>query len=189
VNRRALRASARDVMLAALAALTVIAALLTPASAAWAHRAAWAGSAATTGAPAGTPAPGGTARNVLLLNGDRALLNPAGAAGPGVILPSAHGPLGAVTSWSVGGTSYDIPYTALPYLGRGLDMGLFDTSLLRAHEQGGRLPVRISYHGNVSRMPGITVTGSGSGTATGYLTASSARAFGAALASRNSPGH
>jgi hypothetical protein len=177
------RASA---MAGALAAVAAAAALAGPAGPASASPAAWAGPAASTGAWAGPASAPGQA---VLLNGDRVLLNPVGAPGPGVILPPAHGPLGAVMSWSVGDTSYDVPYAALPYLGRGLGIGLFDTSLLRAREHGGRLPVRISYHGRVPAVPGITVTRSGGGTAAGYLTASSAQTFDAALARQYAADH
>jgi hypothetical protein len=74
-----------------------------------------------------------------------------------------------------------IPVTALPYVGRGLNPSLFELAALEHAERGGVLPVRLSYHGTVPAVPGVTVTRSGQGTAAGYLTAASARAFGAAL--------
>src|SRR5262249_15512434 len=45
-----------------------------------------------------------------------------------------------------------------------------------------RLPVTLHYQGKPRTVPGITVTHRGAGTAEGYLTASSAPAFGTALA-------
>src|SRR5260370_37006 len=46
----------------------------------------------------------------------------------------------------------------------------------------GRLPVRVSFAGRRPALPGVTITRAGRGTAEGYLTSSSAPAFGAALA-------
>jgi hypothetical protein len=54
-------------------------------------------------------------------------------------------------------------------------------SALLAHKRDGRLPVRVSYQGRVPVLPGVTVTRSGGGTAFGYITQASGRAFGAAL--------
>jgi hypothetical protein len=80
-----------------------------------------------------------------------------------------------------GGVTEVIPADALPYLGRGLDPSLFDIPLLLRAEAGGRLPVRVTFSGRRPALPGMTVTGSGPGTARGYLTRSAARAFGMAL--------
>jgi hypothetical protein len=146
------------------------------------------GRPALAGEPAGARAaaaaqPGGVARQLLLITGDRMLVNPAGGpSGPGVI-----GPVGRTArprplmELSMDGHRYDIPGVALPYLGHGLDPGLFEPSLLLAHERDGRLPVRVSYTGHVPVLPGVTITRSGGGTAFGYLTDASARVFGAAL--------
>jgi hypothetical protein len=70
---------------------------------------------------------------------------------------------------------------------RGLDPSLFDAAVLAAKESGGRIPVQVRYHGTaVPHLPGVTVTAAGRAAATrtalGYLTATSARAFGMALA-------
>jgi hypothetical protein len=81
----------------------------------------------------------------------------------------------------VGGHHYVVPAAGVPYLGHGLDWSLFDVSALAAHETAGRLPVRISYGTRLHALPGVTVTGSSGGVASGYLTAASARVFGAAL--------
>jgi hypothetical protein len=86
-----------------------------------------------------------------------------------------------VLSLCLGGQVYEIPATAAPYLGRGLDPDLFRLSSLFGREPGGRLPVRISYRGTLAALPGVRITSYGGGRAVGYLTAVSARAFGAAL--------
>ena len=78
--------------------------------------------------------------------------------------------------------TYVIPASARPYLGRFLDPALFDVTTLaapraRGSRSGSPLPARRS-----RAVPGVTVTSSSAGTASGYLTAGSARRFGAALA-------
>jgi len=75
-----------------------------------------------------------------------------------------------------------IPADALPYLGRGLNPDLFSLAALRRAESGKRLPVRMTFSGRRPALPGVIVTRSGAGAASGYLTATSARRFGAALA-------
>ena len=82
---------------------------------------------------------------------------------------------------SLGGHHYVIPSAAVPYLDHGLNWTLFDVSALATAEKAGRLPVRISYGARLRALPGVTITRSGGGLASGYLTASSARVFGAAL--------
>ena len=82
---------------------------------------------------------------------------------------------------SLAGKSYAIPAAAVPYLGRGLNPSLFEMSLLARRESAGRLPVEVGYSGRVPRLPGIAITRSGGGIADGYVTAASARVFGAAL--------
>jgi hypothetical protein len=77
--------------------------------------------------------------------------------------------------------TYVIPASARPYLGRFLDPALFDVTTLSA--AGARIPVRLTFTGTaVPAVPGVTVTSSTAGAATGYLTAASSRRFGAALA-------
>ncbi len=126
---------------------------------------------------------------VILPNGDRVASRqgPDGAAS--VLLPPA-GPLsastalstGAVTSLRFGGSRYDIPADALPYLGRGLSPSLFDLAALRRAETGGRLPVLLRFAGHRPALPGVVITRSAAGSAAGYLTAAAALRFGAALA-------
>lgn len=87
----------------------------------------------------------------------------------------------SVMALRLGGEAYDIPAAALPFVGHGLDLRLFAVRRLAAAERGGRLPVVVSYRGQVPALPGVRLTHAGGGTAAGYLTAGSARAFGAAL--------
>jgi len=118
---------------------------------------------------------------VVLLNGDRAVTMP-GLGGRPVttMLPARHG--GIVFNLRAGRENLFIPATALPYLGRGLSPSLFDLASLRRAESGGRLPIVVSYAGlRRPDLPGLTVTGSADGHASGYLTASSAPVFYAAL--------
>jgi hypothetical protein len=120
---------------------------------------------------------------VLLITGDRVLAVPA-ANGPvsgGVIPGNAGGLDGLMLSLRLGGQAYVIPAAAVPFLGRGLDPGLFRLGALVSREAGGRLPVRIGYRGALPALPGVTITRNGRGGAQGYLTAASAGVFGAAL--------
>ena len=147
------------------------------------------GPAAAGPVPAAPPATlmGAAARGqrVILITGDRLL---AGGTGPGtgvtgraaldggMVIPASHGG-GALLSLRAGGHTYAVPAVAVPYLGRGLAPGLFDVAALMRAEAGGRLPIRVSYHGHRPVLPGVRFTGP----ASGYLTAASAKAFGAAL--------
>ncbi len=98
------------------------------------------------------------------------------------VAPASATGLGAATMrLSLGGHHYVIPSAAVPYLDHGLGWTLFDVSALAAAEKAGRLPVRITYGARLRALPGVTITRSGGGLASGYLTASSARVFGAAL--------
>lgn len=128
-----------------------------------------------------------TTARLLLLNGDQAMVSlsrggPAAAAvrqGPGTSLARS------LLKARLGGHSFLIPMAALPYLGHGLDVSLFDVATLQraeAGQAGGRLPVTLRFRGRLHTVPGVTVTHTGAGVAQGYLTASSAPAFGAALA-------
>lgn len=79
--------------------------------------------------------------------------------------------------------TYVIPASARPYLGRFLDPTLFDVAAPSGAGTRARIPVRLTFTGTaVPAVPGVTVTSSAAGTAVGYLTAASARRFGAALA-------
>jgi hypothetical protein len=137
-----------------------------------------------TAAAAAPAPPGGSSVGALtLITGQRVLAGPAaGTPGPAVSVLSLSGDRQATMMLRLGGKSFVVPLTALPYLGRGLDMSLFNVSALRQAERGGRLPVSLHYRGELRTPPGITVTRARQGTAAGYLTPSSAARFGAALA-------
>jgi hypothetical protein len=123
-------------------------------------------------------------RSVFLINGEQVGVPAQGPAGQ-VVGTDSGGSLQVLT---LGGHSYVLPDDAVPYLGHGLDPSLFEVSALARAESGGRLPVRVSYTGQTPDLPGVTITSSGSGpatghhTATGYLTAAGAAKLGAALA-------
>ena len=142
----------------------------------------WAGvaGAATARGVQGASSRAGAA--VLLVNGDRVMRSGGSGRGNVAVVPaSAQGLARATMSLSRGGHHYVIPSAAVPYLDRGLDWTLFDVPALATAEKAGRLPVRISYGTRLRALPGVTITRSGGGLASGYLTASSARVFGAAL--------
>lgn len=96
---------------------------------------------------------------------------------------SAHGP-GDLSTVAVhlGGHVYQLPQAALPYVGRPLDLSLFDATRAARRDKA-TLPVTIRHRGPVSGLAGVTITRDAGGKATGYLTASGARRFGQALAS------
>jgi hypothetical protein len=135
-------------------------------------------------------APGGL-RPVLLVNGDRLLAGPTPRGGFSHVLTGAPAPGagGALTTLTLGGKTYVIPADAFPYLGRGLSPSLFDLGSLRQESAGSRLPVQLSYAGRVPSLPGVTITSAAGRTARGYLTAASARVFGAALARQFAADH
>jgi hypothetical protein len=145
--------------------------------------------------PAATPGAALAASTALgapltLVNGDRVLASSA-PAGPriAVVWPAAGtGPTTSVAELRADGQGFVIPVTALPYLGHGLDLSLFDVGALQQAEQGGRLPVTLRYHGRLRAVPGIIVTQVGPGAAQGYLTPASAAQFGAALAQQTAAG-
>ena len=147
------------------------------------------GSTLTLRAPAAATGAGGAPRSILMINGDKLL--PPAAGGPRTmgILPGAAGPARALVGLDLGGTVLAIPRVALPFLGRGLAPGLFETGALARAETGGRLPVTVTYQGKAPVLPGVTITGAGGGTARGYLTATGATAFGAALARQFAADH
>jgi hypothetical protein len=121
-------------------------------------------------------------KTILLLNGDRVVVD-----GASCDFELAGGGFSAaVTELRLAGRDYAIPDVALPFLGHGLDLSLFDVAAL----PGGRtLPLRISYSGATPRLPGVTITRAAGGVATGYLTAAGAVTFGAALARQYAADH
>jgi len=143
--------------------------------------------------PAGLPAPLSRAsapQSLLLINGDLlSVRSEAGASGTSVATLTAepdHDPLWTLRT---GSGTYEFPVDAIPYLGHGLDASLFNVTLLRRLESGGRLPVRLSYAGQAPAVPGITITTAGHGVASGYLTSAGAAAFGRALERQFAAGH
>lgn len=135
-----------------------------------------------------SPSPAGIGTDhVMLITGERVLV---GIAADGTrtsrILPAAgDGGARQFTTADVGGDRYVIPADAEPYLGRYLDPQLFDVTALAAAGVADRMPLRISFEaGSRPRLPGVTITSTGAGVATGYVTLASAPTFGAALAAQ-----
>jgi hypothetical protein len=124
---------------------------------------------------------------LLLINGDRFTLRTTRAGGTAAAFAAHDGD--PIWTLRLGHATYYIPAQAIPYLGRGLDPSLFDLQSLQRLESGGRLPVTVSYAGATPAIPGITITRARGGTAAGYLTAASAKLFGAALARQFAAGH
>ncbi|HEV2373798.1 MAG TPA: hypothetical protein VGS19_16705 [Streptosporangiaceae bacterium] len=153
---------------AAAAAATCFTGFAVPAASAATH---------APGQSAASPAQAAGARSLLLITGDRLLMRP-GSSHPAVVAPATGG--GMIISWFCQQQAM-VPVDALPYLGRGLDLSLFEPSALAHAEAGGRLPVRVAYQGNLPSLPGVTLTSHANGLASGYLTAASAARFGAAL--------
>ena len=130
---------------------------------------------------AATAARPAAARPLVLINGDRLLIRTTPRGGRVIALSPAPG-AGPLSSLNLGQRSETIPADAQPYLGHGLDASLFDLRALQRAETGGNLPVQVTFAGRRPALPGVRITRWGRGTARGYLTASSARLFGAALA-------
>ncbi len=118
-------------------------------------------------------------RRLLLVTGDQLTIRSQGSRR--LIADHAAATGDPMISMRHGSSITEVPAAALPYLGRGLSPALFQLSALEKAESGGRLPVRVRFSGSLPQIPGLTVTSSGPGAATGYLTAASAPAFGAAL--------
>src|SRR5207248_1945200 len=73
--------------------------------------------------------------------------------------------------------------SAMAYFGKHLDPTLFDVTALAAAGFVRRIPLVISYEvGTKPALPGVTITSARGGVAHGYVTPSSAKDFGAALA-------
>ena len=122
-----------------------------------------------------------TPTTALLPTGERVTVQGSAAGRPVVDLArvATSGVRGAfVRRTTARGTSV-IPASAVPYLGRLLDPALF--AVPKAGSPA-RVPVRLTFSGTVPSVPGVTITSTSAGAASGYLTARSARTFGAALA-------
>jgi len=169
--RQHLRGRAVRLCSLAAGAAVAVAAIALPAAA---NSAAGSAGAAASTAPLKATA-------ITLINGDQLTVRTSPAGGPQVAVRKADA-TDSLLSVRLGGTAYEIPADALPYIGRGLDPSLFSLASLQREEKSGRLPVTVSYTAAKPRLPGVTITKSGRGSASGYLTAASAKVFGAALA-------
>ena len=78
--------------------------------------------------------------------------------------------------------TYVVPASAVPYLGHGLDRELFN--ITRTDAAAAKVPVHLTYHSKRPAVAGVTVTSASGGVADGYLTATSARAFGRSVRAR-----
>jgi hypothetical protein len=143
---------------------------------------------ATAAAAAPAPAPTQTAAarrvaTVTLPTGDHVRLDTVrGKQRVEISRAQKTGPGRLLTTQRLGSDVYVIPGVAKPYLGRFLDPKLFDVTASKAHARAdGRIPVRLTYTGATPAVPGVTVTSAAGGSAKGYLTPSSAAAFGKAL--------
>ncbi len=130
---------------------------------------------------------GATSEQVLMLNGDRLFVRPVRGGALTALSPAPFGQ--AVLTLHVNGATYQIPVDALPYLGHGLDPSLFNLALLERAESAGRLPVRLTFAGATRALPGIKVARRSGRAVAGYLTAASAKVFGAALFRQFSADH
>lgn len=174
-----------------LLGLTAIAASLAMTSATATADAATAPATRLTGSPARAAVPLAP-RHVLSVDTEHALiLGRSGGPGAAPFAPAGTALAGVSVGLGADGRTYDVPFDALPFLGRSLDPSLFDAAALARQESGGRITVQVRYRGpGAPELPGITIAAPGRGraggdrTAAGYLTASSARAFGTALARR-----
>lgn len=121
------------------------------------------------------------------MTGERVRLSTGRSGRPVVaVLRATQSGVAAVSSTvEVGGDEYVIPAIARPYLGRFLDPALFDVTALAKAGASARLPVALTFTGvHAPVLPGVTMTSSSAGVERGYLTPTSAKAFGAALASQ-----
>ncbi|MGW7542060.1 hypothetical protein ACWGKQ_13190 [Streptomyces sp. NPDC054770] len=144
-----------------------------------------------------------TQTTVTLVTGDRIVVTTRPGQQPTYIARPAAGEDGAIESYDdASGDHYAIPAVAMPYLGNGLDLSLFDITRLAQDQEGsgtagtasdnvatadggtgGRISVDLSFApGTTPTGPaGVTLTSVSGATAHGYLTASSGTAFTAAL--------
>ncbi|UWE07750.1 molybdopterin-binding protein [Actinacidiphila bryophytorum] len=159
------------------------------AASALAVSAAVAAAAALTGGPPATAAPAPTApqvrpiappvsKTLTLVTGQRIRVDMAGERVTAYRLLPGGGAAGALLSFGVGGGDrYTLPADAMPQIGRGLDLSLFDvTALARQTTQDGRIPVTLDFTGGATPTapPGVQLTSTSPSTsrstAAGYLT-------------------
>ena len=136
--------------------------------------------------PAAAPRALPSSHMVTLITGDRVIVsNSAGVTTYRIIRAFQSGAGAQMTTANVNGDEYVIPLSVQPYLSRYLAVNLFDVTKLVAAGVSDQLPLVINYTGATPMLPGVTITAAGNGVATGYVTADSARQFGAALAAQN----
>jgi hypothetical protein len=122
---------------------------------------------------------------VTLVTGERVVVgaSPSGRPDLQIVRSAQRGPASQVTTASLNGDQYVIPASVQPYLGRYLSVDLFDVTRLATARTADRVPLLITYTpGTTPSLPGVVITSALAGHATGYVTPSSARTFGAALA-------
>jgi hypothetical protein len=123
----------------------------------------------------------------MLITGDIVTVSamPGGPRAVSVIRAHPDGIGGLFQTFTEGRDLYVVPQSAVPYLGTVLSPGLFDVTLLARQEHGAMsltVALRLRVAAGTVHLPGITLVHRSGMAATGWLTAASAREFGAALA-------
>ncbi|MEY9858878.1 hypothetical protein ABH935_004501 [Catenulispora sp. GAS73] len=140
--------------------------------------------AATSAVPTVSPAVSGPAV-VVLPTGDRVVVGAGTGTHAPLTMEQVPGGSDAFASVQIGGDRYVIPSEAAPYVGRSLDLSLFDVTKPAASASGPstRIPVRLSFAAGITPTApaGVTVTSVSGQSATGYLTPDSGKAFAQAL--------
>ncbi len=99
------------------------------------------------------------------------------------------GPGSVFRSYTQGGHQYVVPQSAVPYLGSTLDASLFDVTRLAQHPASSR-SVRVELSGTSSAsLTGLAVHSRSGSTLSGSFSATSAKAFGRALARQSMRDH
>jgi hypothetical protein len=106
------------------------------------------------------------------------------------IIKAQHsGPGSVFQSFTRGGDQYVVPQSAVPYLGSRLDAGLFDVTRLAQHPASD-LSVRVHLRGgSAATLTGLAVKSRTGSTVSGSFSATSAKAFGRALARQSMRDH
>ncbi|MET9046034.1 hypothetical protein ABZX34_24820 [Streptomyces sp. NPDC004362] len=119
------------------------------------------------------------------MTGDQVSVSQEGNAKPQITVGGRTAGVGYL-SYTVQGDTYVIPSSAEPYVGRQLDLDLFNVSKLirdgRADSAEARIPVHLEYTGEAHpATPGVILTDSTTSGANGYITPKTAHLFGEAL--------
>jgi hypothetical protein len=133
----------------------------------------------------GAPAFEAHARTIAtLVTGERVALSrsPAGTPTAQILRAANDGPASQLKVVLMNGHVFAIPASAMAYFGRFLDPSLFDATAIADAGFGDRIPLKITYTGSLPALPGITITSKNGASARGYVTRTSAKTFGAALA-------